>query len=122
MAKDTDPFDELKANAERTVKQAMEQTRGALDGYFSFMQKAISSFPFGGTEFGEKLKSYGEQNIAAAQEFSGKLSQARDFQDIIRMQTEFMQAQFQAFGEQTKNLGDALTKSAVGAVKIRKVD
>jgi hypothetical protein len=122
MAKDTNPLDELKENAERTVKQAVEQTRGALDGYFSFMQKAISSFPSGGTEFGEKLKSYAEQNIAAAQEFSGKLSQARDFQDIIRIQTEFMQAQFKAFGEQTKNLSDALTKTAVGAMKIPRVD
>jgi hypothetical protein len=118
MAKDTKPLDELKEKAERTVKQAVEQTHGALDGYFSFMKTAISSFPSGGTEFGEKLKSYAEQNITAAQEFSVKLSQARDFQDIIRIQTEFMQAQFKAFGEQTKTLSDAITNAAVGSVKI----
>jgi hypothetical protein len=28
-------------------------------------QKAMSSFPLSGTEFGEKLKSYAETNIAA---------------------------------------------------------
>jgi len=32
MAKDTKPLDELKEKAERTVKQAVEQTHGELNG------------------------------------------------------------------------------------------
>ena len=42
------------------------------------------------------LKSYAGKNIAAAQEYVNKLSQAKDFQDVSRIQTEFMQAQFSA--------------------------
>jgi hypothetical protein len=95
----------------------MAQTRGALDTYFGFIQKAISSYPSGGTELGEMLKSYAEKNVVAAQEYVNKLSQAKDLQDVIRIQTEFMQTQFNAFTEQTRNLGDRLSKAATGAVK-----
>jgi phasin family protein len=124
MVKDPKPLDGVNENAqqavrqmERTVEQTMDQTRGAVANYFNFMQKAFSSYPLGGTELSEKLKSYTERNIAAAQEFVHKLSQAKDLQDIIRIQTEFMQAQFEAFGEQTKGLTEAFTKSATSAAK-----
>jgi hypothetical protein len=113
MTKDTKPFEDLKANADRAV----EQTRGALDNYFNLIQSTISSYPSGGTELGEKLKSYAEKNIAAAKEYVHKMSQAKDFQDIVRIQTEFMQMQMNGFGEQTKGLGEAFTKAATDAVK-----
>jgi hypothetical protein len=41
-----------------------------------------------------------------------KLSEAKDFPDALRVQTEFMQSQFAALGEQTKNLSEAYGKSA----------
>jgi len=57
MAKDTEPLEKFNANAERAVKQAeqvvektVDHTRGVLDDYFHFMQKAFSSYPVGGTE------------------------------------------------------------------------
>ena len=102
---------------ERTVEQTMNQTRGAMEQYFNFMQKAFSTSPFGGTELTEKMKSFTEENIAEAQKFVQKLSQAKDFQDAIRIQTEYMQNQFQAFGEQTRSLTEAFTKATTGTVK-----
>ena len=113
MAEDPQPLGDLKANVER----ALEQTRGVLNTYFNSIQRAISSYPSGGTELGEKLKSYTKENIAAAGEFADKLSQAKDFEDVIRIQTEFMEMQFKAFGEQTKSLGEAATKVATDAAK-----
>ena len=121
MAEDTEA---LNANAERAVKQAeqviektMDQTRGALDNYFNFMQKAFSFYPVGGTELAEKMNSYTAQNISAARDFVHKLSQAKDFQDLIRIQTEFMQTQFSVLAEQTKSLTEAFTKASTSTVK-----
>jgi len=59
-----------------------------LDNYFNFIQKMMSSFPPGGTEFGEKLKSYAETNIATANEYVRKLSEAKDLQEVVRIQTD----------------------------------
>ena len=104
-------------NAERAVEQTMNQTRGAMEQYFNFIQQAFSSSPLGGTELTEKMKSFTEENIAEAQKFVQKLSQAKDFQDALRIQTEYMQNQFQAFGEQTKSLTESFTKATTGVVK-----
>ena len=91
--------------------------RGGVDAYFDFLKKAISSSPSGGTEFGEKLKSYSEKNIATTHEFIKQLTQAKDFQDMVRIQTEFVQTLLNTFGEQTKSLGEAYTKAAADTFK-----
>jgi len=119
MAKDTNPSEDLNANAKQVVEQTMEQMQGAVDNYFNFIQKTMSSYPLGGTEFGEKLRSYAQKNIAATNEYVNKLSLAKDLQEVIRIQTEFVQTQFNAFGEQTKSLAETFTKASTEAVKTR---
>src|SRR3974390_1280283 len=116
MAMDSKPLEEMRANAEQAIKQTVMQTRGAVDSYFEFVKQAIASYPSDGTEFGQKLKEYAEQNVLAAQEFVHKLSEAKDLQDVVRTQTEFMKTQLSAFGERTKSLGDAFTKTATGSL------
>ena len=109
------------AQVERIVDKTVAQTRVAADDYFNLMQKAFVFYPMGGTELAEKMQSYTEQNLSAAGDFVRKLSQARDFQDIIRIQTENMQTQFSVCAEQTKGLAEAFTKAATSAVKLPKV-
>jgi hypothetical protein len=115
MAKDQ-RMEALKSTAEEAVEETREQARGAMDSYFDFLHKTVSSCPSGGTELGEKLKGYAETNIAAARDYMHKLSQAKDFTDVVRIQTEFIQSQFNAFGEQTKSLGEAYSKAAADTV------
>ena len=132
MAKDSKPLEDLNVQAKRAVeetkqatyrmKQSVEETKeqalGAADTYFDFINKTISSFPSGGTEFGEKLKSFAEKNVAATHQFIQQLSQAKDFQDVLRIQTEFMQTQMQAFAEQATSLAEAFTKMATSKIKM----
>jgi hypothetical protein len=122
MAKDPQNLRDLSVKTEeafeQSMKQASKQTQGAMDTYFSLIQQTMSATPWGHTEFGEKLKNFTEQNIAAAQEHVQKLSQAKSFQDVIRIQTEFMQTQLSLFADQAKNLGEAYMKAAAGAIKI----
>jgi len=109
------------AQVERLVDKTAAQTRSAADDYFSLMQSAFSFSPMGGTELAEKMKNYTEQNISAAKDFVHNLSQAKDFQDVIRIQTEYMQAQFSICAELTKGLAEAFTKAATSAVRVPKV-
>ena len=105
---DMRPFEEMNTIA----KQIKEQTLVVTDDYFKFLKKAISSNPSRGTEVGDVLKSHAEKNIDLVQQFVHKLSEAKDFQDAFRAQSEFIQSQFTAIGEQTKNLSEACGKSA----------
>ena len=67
----------------------------------------------------EKVKACAEQNISATQEFVRELSYAKDIQDMLRIQMEFMRSQMEAFGEQAKDLGEAYIKAA--SVQTRKL-
>ena len=114
MAKDQKPADQMDAFS----KQAMEQAHEALDVYFDFLKKSVSSFPSGGTELGERLKDQSVQNIDTVHELVKRFSQAKDFEEALRIQTEFIQSQFQAFGEQMRSLGEVYSKEAASEVKI----
>jgi len=106
---------DFEKNAEETVEQTAERVRGAADNYFSFLHQTIASFPTGGTEFGEKLKTCAEENVEAMSTYVHNLSQAKDLQEVIRIQLGFVQSQFNAFGEQAKTLGAACAKAAADA-------
>ncbi len=108
------PMEDFTAMADQT----MEQARRAVDDYFNFLLKTISSYPTGGTDFGEKIKSYAEKNIAATHEFVKRVVQTKDVQEMARIQTEFLQDQFKNFGEQTQSLGESFTKAATDAAKV----
>ena len=84
-----------------------------------FLKKTISAHPAKGSEVGDVLKSNAEKNIDLVQEFVHKPSDAKDFQDAFRAQSEFMQAQFAAIGEQTKGLSEACGKSAASVFILR---
>ena len=117
MAKDSSPLQNFNVEAKQAIEQTVKQTQGAMDNYFNLLQQNMSATPWGRTDFGEKLKSFTEQNIASAHHHVQKLSQARDFQDFIKIQTEYMQTQLSLFADQARQLGEAYMKTAVGAFK-----
>ena len=76
----------IEQTIEQTIEQPTEQiewtTRkmlGAVDNYFNFLQGTISSYPSGGTDSGENLKCYAQQNIAATHEFVQKIESSWGF-------------------------------------------
>jgi hypothetical protein len=111
MAKDKQPFEALSENAEKMVEQNMEKTRGAMDNYISFLQNICSP------ALTEKMQTYTARNISASTECVRKLSQAKDFQEVFRIQTEFMQTQMNTFAEQARSFGEAYTKAATDATR-----
>jgi hypothetical protein len=112
MAKHEQPFEALSETTAQAVEQNMEKVRGAMDSYFSFFQNI-----WGSNDLTQKMKTYTARNMSASADCVHKLGQAKDFQEVIRIQTEFMQAQMSAFAEQAKSLGEAYTKVATDATK-----
>ncbi len=77
----------------------------------------MSNAPWGKTDLSEKIKNNAEKNVAAVFEYGHKLISAKDIQDIVRIQTEFMQKQLQALNEQAKDLGESATKAITDGYK-----
>jgi hypothetical protein len=61
--------------------------------------------------------SYATQNVNATFAFVQKLSQAKNFQDVVKIQTEFMDAQLNSFNDQAKIIGEIYTKAATAVAK-----
>ena len=90
----------------------LDQARGAMTNYLQFIEKRLSVTPLGTSSQANTLKGYVERNIAATFDFSEQLLHAKDFQDVVRIQTEFLQAQFRVLTEQAKEVVE-MTKPTV---------
>ena len=117
MAKDKGPFEDLTTTAAQTAEQMTKQTQGAMENYFGWLQTTMSAFPWSNTNLNRILLNHATQNVAATFAFVQKLSQAKNFQDVIKIQTEFMATQMNSFNEQAKILGEVYSKAAQDAVK-----
>jgi hypothetical protein len=117
MAKDKQPLEAFTATAAQTAEQMTKQTRGAMENYFGWLQKTMSTLPWSNTNLNRILLSNATQNITATFAFVQKLSQAKNFEEVVKIQTEFMEAQMISFNEQAKIIGEIYTKAAADAVK-----
>jgi hypothetical protein len=115
MAKDKEPLEAFTPTP--AVEQMSKQTQEAMENYFGWLQKTMSTFPWSNTNLNRILLSNATQNVTATFAFVQKLSQAKNFQDVVKIQTEFMQTQMNSFNEQAKILGEIYTKAAEDAMK-----
>jgi hypothetical protein len=116
MAED-EPFKALRATEEQTAEQITKQTQGAMENYFGWLQKSMSALPWTNTNIDRILLGYATQNVTATFAFVQKLSQAKNFQDVVRIQTEFMNAQLNSFNDQAKIIGEIYTNAATAVAK-----
>jgi hypothetical protein len=65
----------------------------------------------------EKVMGMAEQNIANSFEYAQKLVRAKDMQEMLAIQQEFLKSQMQSMQEQAKDLGTTATKHAMAAAK-----
>ena len=97
--------------------QTIEQARGAMENYLDFFQTRMFAAPWAETDLNKKIQNYAGKNVATTFEFAQRLTQAKDLQDLVRIQTEFLQTQLNSLTEQTKELSEMATKAAAGALK-----
>ena len=112
MPNANEPF-QLAATAEQITKQTQE----VMGSYFGWLQKTISALPWSSTNLNRILLNHATQNVTATFAFMQKLSQAKNFQDVVTIQTEFMASQMNSFNEQAKTIGEIYTKAAAETIK-----
>ena len=105
--------DQLRAYAEQSITQA----RKAIEDFMKVAQTTVSSVEgssnqMHATDLNNKMLSYAEENIAASFDFAEKMARAKDMDEIVKLQSEFMTKRMSAFGEQTREIGDSAAKAA----------
>lgn len=97
--------------------QIEERTKHAMETYVNWLQNAMSASPWTNVDLNKKLLSYATQNVTAAVGLVQKLSQAKDVEQVVKIQTEFISQQLNSFNEQTKTVVEICTKAAQDAMK-----
>jgi hypothetical protein len=104
---------------DETTEQTIDLARGAMESYLDFFQKTMFASPWAQTDLNKKIQSYAGKNLASTFEFAQKLTRAKDLQELVQIQTEFMQTQLKALNQQAKDLGETANKGATAAFKGR---
>ena len=104
---------QIKEFAEKTLEQAEK-------GFNSFIEaanKSAAMMPGPATDMSKKLLAMAEQNLRSTFDHSKKLLHAKDVQEAMQMQTEFLKAQYASATEQLKEMGNGIRSSAEGVSK-----
>ena len=113
---------EMRALAERSVEQA----RQAFDGFISAAHQAVTALEGqaetarkGAKDVTEKAMSFAQQNIASSFELAQQLVRAKDVQEVLRLQSDYVHKQMQVLTEQARVLGESTGKAAKDAATPR---
>jgi phasin len=115
------PFEipnDLRDFAERSVEQA----RKAFEGFLTVAQRAsgvaveaTATPDTGAKAVSAHVLSYTERNVNAAFDLAQKLVRAKDPQEALALQSEYLKTQLAALQEQAKELGSIVQKSFTGS-------
>lgn len=115
---------EIPPDMRKFAEQSVEQARQAFGGFINAAQQAVndmegraSTARAGAQDVGEMAMSFAQQNIMASFEFAQKLLQAKDVQDVMKLQADYIQAQMGVLNEQAKELGQSASKVAMDSAR-----
>jgi phasin len=124
MAKDPMSNFEIPADMRHLAEQSVAQAKVAFDGFITAAQKAVNTIEgqaavaqAGAKDVSHKVMGFAEQNVNSSFEFAQQMVRAKDVQEMVRLQTEFIKAQMTAMSDQAKVLGESATKAAMDAAK-----
>src|SRR5260370_3117722 len=113
---------EMRSMAEASV----EQTRKAFEKFLSSAQATAGSMEergatvrAGAKDIGTKAVSYAEKNVQASLDHAQSLLHAKDLPEVMRLHSEYVQAQMRSLAEQASEIGPIVSRAAMVATKPR---
>ena len=106
------------------AEASFDQARMAFEKFLSGAQATAGSFGergeavrAGAKEIGAKAVSYAEKNMQASLDYAQALLQAKDLTEVMRLHSEYVQAQMRALTEQASEMGQMASRAAMDAAK-----
>jgi hypothetical protein len=107
MAEAANPFEAVRA----MMLENLEKMQSATQSYMDTVEKTMRGFPGANNEQIATFKAYIERKVAANRDFVEKLLRAKDFQEAIRIQIEYLQSQLKAAAEDASQIGTKIASS-----------
>lgn len=121
MANETNAGFEIPAEMRAIAEKSVEQAKQAFETFLSAAQHAVStaetqaaSARSGAKGVSELALRYAEQNVASSFAFAEKLARAMSGEEVMKLHTEYAQAQIATLTDQVKELSKQTAKMAGG--------
>lgn len=119
MAKQGNGGFEIPAEMRAFAEKSVEQAKQAFDSFMSAAQKAAATADQQATtartsaqELGHLAVRFAERNIASSFEFAQRLVRAKDGEEVLALQGDYVKSQMAALNEQAKELSQQAAKIA----------
>ena len=68
-------------------------------------------------DLSSKALSYAEKNVQSSLDYAQSLLKAKDLTEVMRLHSEYVQGQMRSLAEQASEMGQAVSRAAMDAVK-----
>lgn len=106
------------------AEASFDQARQAFEKFMTNAHSTAASFENRGEsvrasakDVSAKAISFAEQNVAASLDHAQKLLHAKDLADIMRLQSEYVQAQMKTLADQASEMGQIVSRAAMDAAR-----
>jgi phasin len=106
------------------AEASFEQARKAFDKFVAGAQQTAGSIEergatvrAGAKDVSTKAISNAEKNVQASLDYAQSLLHAKDLSEVMRLHSEYVQAQMRALAEQASEMGQLVSRAAINATK-----
>ena len=108
---------EVPAQIKEVAEKTIDQAERGFSAFIEAANKSVSRIPNPTTDMSLRALSLTEQSMKAAFDHAKKLLQAKDLQEAMRLQAEFLTAKYKAATEQLKEMGTSVRSAGADVVK-----
>jgi phasin len=111
---------EMRSMAEASVQQARKTFEKFLNGAeqaAGSMEERGASVRAGAKDIGTKAIAFAEKNVQSSLDYAQSLLHAKDLTEVMRLHSEFVQAQMRTLAEQATEMGETVSRAAMDAAK-----
>jgi phasin len=111
---------EMRSMAEASFDQARKAFEKFLSGAKATagsIEERGATVRAGAKDISATAISYAEKNVQASLDYAQSLLQAKDLTEIMRLHSEYVQAQMRALAEQASEMGQIVSRAAMDAAK-----
>jgi phasin len=121
---DQDGRFEIPKEMRSMAEASFDQARKAFENFLSSAQQTASTFEgkgatvrAGAKDISAKAIAYAEKNVAASLDYAQQLLHAKDLAEVMRLHSEYVQAQMKSLAEQASEMGQIVSRAAMEAAK-----
>lgn len=124
MSEDGRDHFEIPKEMRSMAEASFDQARKAFEKFVTSAQATAGSIEERGEtvrasakDIGTKAIAYAEKNVQASLDYAQSLLHAKDLTEVMRLHSEYVQAQMRSLAEQAGEMGQIVSRAAMEAAK-----